>query len=78
MRHARQDYDRIQDPINKIGKDEPVFLLRANDRCAPKTVLFWADLCEKAGNSEMANIAREHVKEMLIWQKENGCKTPDL
>lgn len=29
MIHARPDYNRIQDPENKIPEDEPVFLLRA-------------------------------------------------
>src|SRR5258708_4200756 len=31
MIHAREDYMPIQDPRNKIGEDEPVFLLRAQD-----------------------------------------------
>ena len=28
MKHARDDYNRIQDPAGKIPEDEPVFLLR--------------------------------------------------
>lgn len=31
MRHAREDYNRIQDPAGKIHEDEPVFLMRAQD-----------------------------------------------
>lgn len=31
MIHARDDYNRIQDPEGKIEQDEPVFLLRAKD-----------------------------------------------
>ena len=31
MIHARDDYNRIQDPAGKIPADEPVFLLRAQD-----------------------------------------------
>ncbi|HEX9272954.1 MAG TPA: hypothetical protein VGA01_12145 [Candidatus Binatia bacterium] len=31
MRHARRDYARIQDPWNKIGEEEPVFLIRGQD-----------------------------------------------
>lgn len=42
MIHARTDYDRIQNPENKIERDEPVFLLRAKDKFAPSTVRFWA------------------------------------
>jgi hypothetical protein len=29
MKHARDDYNRIQDPAGLIPEDEPVFLLRA-------------------------------------------------
>ena len=36
MRHLRADYNRIQDPHNKIGSDEPVFLLRAQDKAFPR------------------------------------------
>ena len=32
MLHAREDYQRIQDPDDKIGEDEPVMLFRAQDR----------------------------------------------
>jgi hypothetical protein len=35
MRHARADYDRIQDPDGLIPQDEPVFLIRGQDRAAP-------------------------------------------
>ncbi len=38
MIHASEKYSRIQDPENKIGQDEPVFLLRAQDILAPKVV----------------------------------------
>lgn len=34
MKHARPDYDRIQDPAGIIPEDEPVFLLRGQDRYA--------------------------------------------
>lgn len=45
MKHARQDYNRIQDPTNEIPENEPVFLLRGKDRCAPFAIEAW---CEKA------------------------------
>jgi len=34
MKHARPDYDRIQDPAGLIPKYEPVFLLRGQDKLA--------------------------------------------
>lgn len=38
MIHARDDYNRIQDPAGKIPADEPVFLLRAQDALACQAV----------------------------------------
>jgi hypothetical protein len=38
MIHARDDYNRIQDPMNKIPLLEPVFLLRAQDLFAAACV----------------------------------------
>ena len=42
MIHARDDYNRIQDPAGLIPADEPVFLLRGQDPAAPNTVDRWA------------------------------------
>ena len=78
MKHSRNDYDRIQDPSNKIGIDEPVFLVRAKDICAPLTVRAWARLARLSGNEEMASKAEGFATEMEEWQIENGCKKPDL
>jgi hypothetical protein len=69
MRHARRDYDRIQDPENKIPKDEPVFLLRGQDPLAPELLLRWAaKLRLKGGQPAMARLVEEHAQEMLDWQ----------
>lgn len=43
MRHVRADYNlRIQDSANLIPEDEPVFLLRGQDRTAAQIVRLWA------------------------------------
>lgn len=42
MKHARPDYNRIQDPAGLIPEDEPVFLLRGQDVLAPSLVKDWA------------------------------------
>lgn len=48
MKHARSDYNRIQDSLavehGGIPEDEPVFLLRAQDRLAARVVRIWAML----------------------------------
>jgi hypothetical protein len=67
MKHARPDYDRIQDPANLIPEDEPVFLLRAQDHVAAEAVRFWASL--QPGGSELAKLARRHAEAMDAWPK---------
>ena len=79
MRHARHDYNRIQDPYNLIAKDEPVFLLRAQDKAAPATVRAWAELHTLGGGDPMlAQMACDHADEMEDWQARNLKKSADL
>ena len=76
MLHARSDYNRIQDPENKIPVDMPVFLLLGKDKHASKTVRFWADEVEKdGGDPEIVRIAREHADKMDALPEH---KQPDL
>lgn len=49
MKHARDDYDHIQDLSGKIPDNEPVFLLRAQDRLAAGTVAHYAALLATHG-----------------------------
>ena len=78
MIHARNDYNRIQDPENKIAEDEPVFLLRSQDIFSPKVVRYWADLVDViGGDKELANHVRSFADMMEEWQKKNESKLPD-
>ena len=77
MLHAREDYNRIQDPDGKIADDEPVFLLRAKDKFAPHVVREWARLVRLSGDTALAGHVYGWAREMETWQAENGCKTPD-
>ena len=79
MIHARQDYNRIQDPSGKIADDEPVFLLRAKDVLAPMCLILWAEeLITRGGDKDIAGIVADHAAKMIAWQEKNGCKLPDL
>ena len=79
MRHARKDYDHIQDPSGKISEDEPVFILRATDVLAPGIMMRWAhELIVRGGDKKMAKLVTDHAVEMIKWQEKNGCKLPDL
>jgi len=73
MKHARVDYDRIQDPARKIPDDEPVFLIRGQDKVGAQTVRAWAELHENAGGDpELSKLAREQADRMDAW----GYKKP--
>ena len=78
MLHARKDYMRIQDPLNKIPANEPVFLLRGQDQFAPKLLQDWANSARLYGNEEMALMVEKHAKLMIEWQDMNVSKIPDL
>ena len=76
MKHARADYDRIQDPAGLIPEDEPVFLLRGQDAMAARHVRDWAEHVElRGGSPEIVRMAREHADKMDAWPKK---KLPDL
>ena len=76
MLHAREDYNRIQDPAGIIPADEPVFLIRAQDACGAETVEDWANHAEQYGaNADIIAKARAQAKAMRSWPKH---KCPDL
>lgn len=78
MKHARESYNRIQDPEKKIGEDEPVFLLRAKDALAPDTVEHWALLLyRRGGDRDLARKAMDQATAMREYQKQHGAKLPD-
>jgi hypothetical protein len=78
MKHARADYDRIQDPAHLIPADEPVFLLRGQDQFAPHNLMDYAARCEESGLADMAARVRAHAEAMRQWQAEHGSKLPDV
>ena len=71
-------------PITELSEpndtsDEPVFVLRAQDRIAPATVMAWAAQLDAitGGPSPKSNGARAIAKRMEAWQLEHTAKTPD-
>lgn len=78
MIHAREDYDRIQDPAGKIGEDEPVFLIRAQDYRMITMLREYARLCRVDGDEVMARVVEQHIKRTRVWQATNGAKQADL
>lgn len=80
MKHAREDYNRIQDPENKIPQDEPVFLLRGQDKTAPQILRLWAAAQRNNPrvDPQIIYITEQHAIAMENWQKEHGDKWADL
>lgn len=69
MKHARDDYDRFQDPAGKIPDGEPVFLIRAQDVVGADAVRMWAMLNDHAGGDpELSRRARAHAMRMEKWK----------
>lgn len=57
---------------------EPVFVLRAQDRCAPAAVRDWAHRARGLGAPQAkVDGAMGVALEMEAWQRLYGCKTPD-
>lgn len=78
--HAREDYNgRIVDLEKKIPEDEPVFLLRAQDKVAPMVVELWAACAEAAGaDVEIVRLSRLQAVRMRAWQVDHTSKVADL
>lgn len=76
MKHARKDYNRIQDPAEIIPEEEPVFLIRAQDVTSSVVVRFWAQIAEQVGaDPEIVRLAREQADRMESWIPR---KVPDI
>lgn len=79
MKHARDDYDRIQDPAGLIPEGEPVFLIRGQDAAGPQTLRCWADLAHDLGADDaIVKAALHQANAMEDWQRKMASKTPDL
>lgn len=87
MIHARKDYDRIQDPDNKIPIDEPVFLIRGQDPVGAEAVRAWANLhAESYGGNYppgdafqvLMRAVRLHADKMEHWARRVGRQPADV
>jgi hypothetical protein len=79
MKHAREDYNRIQDPAGLIPDDEPVFLLRAKDKTAPNIVREWARQHRQNGGAwDVCENAIGQAARMEAWQLEHGAQLADV
>jgi hypothetical protein len=99
VKHARADYDRIQDPWGQqdgggypvhsqnyfdraIPENEPVFLIRGQDRIGWMVALVWAILhyvtAENRGEArKVCIVVVGHALRMLIWARKKDADIPD-
>lgn len=79
MKHARDDYAPIQDPRGLIPEDEPVFLLRGQDKVAWRAVEAWARMAEEVGAApDIISAAMYQSAAMLAWARKCGARIPDM
>ena len=82
MIHAREDYNRIQDPEHKIKEDEPVILFRAQDKYFNDVLSFYLQLIaqDEQVQNEMIQSITNHLVLSTLWRSKNKdkIKTPDI
>lgn len=70
-------YGEVITEKGEIGKTEPVFVVRAQDRFAGPVIEYYESLCGVYGSSpdhlDGLRAARRVVED---WQSVNGCKLP--
>lgn len=67
---ASDEFDRLDKKLSNgsLPRDEPLFILRAQDRFADEIVDLWADRAELAGSPpEMVAEARGLAEKMRRW-----------
>jgi hypothetical protein len=76
MFHAREDYQRFQDPAGKIPMDEPVMLFRAQDKYFERLCLMYAFWVEAdGGDPNIVKAVKEQGQRGAAWPVK---KSPDM
>ncbi len=65
--------------LKKVAPDEPIFVLRAQDKLAPALVSLWCELAALSGCEQpKVDDARCLAESMRQWQQKTGrAKFPD-
>lgn len=79
MKHARTDYDRIQDPDGKIPDDEPVFLIRGQDPAGAFAVRQYARQALDLGvDVDVVKAINLHADKMARYSEQAGHGPADV
>lgn len=75
---AESKYGNVVTEFGSIGQDEPVFLLRARDALAVKTVSdYWVRAVDAGCSDAFQDSLSDVMETFLAWQEENETKVPD-
>jgi hypothetical protein len=81
MIHARNDYQHIQDETERIGRDEPVILFRAQDVHFLEILNHYRNLvASDGGDPNIVAALGVHIKRARDWRRRNHgrVKPPDM
>jgi len=68
MKTFQMKFMALDDPEGLICSDEPTFLLRAQDTCAPFAVRSWAQRLDQiGGDKRLVHAAMAFANEMEAW-----------
>lgn len=64
--------------LDKVGDDEPIFILRARDELAIDTITFWISFAKTRGvNEHKTQEAELHREAFIRWAQDHDTKLPD-
>lgn len=80
MKHARADYDHLQDSEKKIPEHEPVFLIRGQDILAIPMLKYYLRIAKQTAGirPDLLESVQKHIRRMEVWQEDVKAKIPDL
>jgi hypothetical protein len=70
-------YGQVTLETGTIGEDEPVFILRAQDKLTPYIIATYAAMASLSGSPpEFVDNLEIAMDDMILWQEENGSRVP--
>jgi hypothetical protein len=65
--------------LKKVAPDEPIFVLRAQDKLAPALVALWSNLAQLTGCGQAKVEDARHLSDLMReWQRKTArAKFPD-
>lgn len=71
----KHERDEKQSTFNKALDDEPLFVLRGQDKLAPALISLWCEMAERTGTGPSKIAEARHIAEQMVaWSRR---KFPD-